>query len=246
MHTLQHQLQKFDPGIVWLDDANHILALNTEASKIFGANAYELIGEEILQLHPESSRAKVEWLLKSSTCPVESPPPMTMMINTPDKVLLVKVSRMVGKNAGAAGTCMILFDLTDITTTAHEVGEGNSQPRPLFKLPVYKHNKVMLVNLDEVAHLKADGHYTSVYTRDEQYLCNLSLSELEVRLNAETFVRVHRSHVINMNFAKYFEKVDEQCTILMETSNEESIPVSRSKVKMLRIILGLAQEPVQK
>lgn len=239
METFQHQLQKFDPGMVWLDSNNQIMAFNYVATQVLGANANDVIGKEILQFHPEKSRSKVKWLLESSTCPAESPPPMTMMINIPDRVLLIKVSKMFGGSEGA-GTCMIFYDLTDITTIPHQKGESQEQPRRLFKLPVYKHNKVMLIDMDEVVHLKADGHYTILYTHNEQYLCNLSMSDLEERMGKENFVRVHRSHIINVSFAKSFEKVDEQCMIIMDTSKEIAIPVSRSNVKMLKALLGLS------
>ncbi|MCP3664815.1 MAG: PAS domain-containing transcriptional regulator [Gammaproteobacteria bacterium] len=238
MKTIQHQLQQFDPGIVWLDGDNQVMALNTIASEIFGTNASELIGQEILQFHPESSRAKVSWLLESASCPMESPPPMTMMINIPDRVLLVKVCKMLSDNT-SAGTCMIFFDLTDVTTTPHQEEEGIAQPRRLYKLPVYKNNKVLLVGLEEVVHLKSEGHYTNVFTKDEQYLCNLSLTNLGERLSTDQFVRTHRSHMINMGFAKYFEKIDDQCYLIMDTEDEVALPVSRSKVKMLRTMLGL-------
>jgi len=163
---------------------------------------------------------------------------MTMMINIPDRVLLVKVSKMFGADA-SAGICMIFFDVTDITTTPNQEGESNNQPRRLFKLPVYKNNKILLVNLNDVAHFKAAGRYTDIFTKDDKYLCNLSLSNLEERLSAQEFVRIHRSHMINMSFAKYFAKVDDQCTIIMDTLDEVALPVSRSKVKMLRMMLGL-------
>ncbi len=238
MNTIQHQLQQFDPGIVWLDGKNQVTAMNAIASEIFGANATELIGQEILQFHPESSRAKVAWLLESASCPVENPPPMTMMINIPDRVLLIKVSKMLCSDTDT-GTCMIFFDLTDVTTTPHQEDEDIDQPRRLFKLPVYKNNKVLLVGLNEVVHLKSEGHYTNVFTVDEEYLCNLSLTNLEERLNNNQFVRIHRSHMINMKFVKYFEKVDDQNKLIMDTVDEVELPVSRSKVKMLRTMLGL-------
>ena len=239
METFQHQLQKFDPGIVWLDERNKITALNYIAIKVLGANADDVIGKEILQFHPEKSRSKVKWLLESSTCPADSPPPMTMMINIPDRVLLIKVSKMYGGSENV-GTCMIFYDLTDVTTTPHQGNERIDQPRLLFKLPVYKHNKVMLIDLDEIVHLKAEGHYTTVYTKNENYLCNHSMSDLQERLGKQKFVRVHRSHMINISFAKSFEKIEDQCSIFMDTPNETEIPVGRSKAKMLKTLLGLA------
>ena len=240
METFQHQLQKFDPGVVWLDQDNHIYALNSVAIEVLGANAEEIIGQEILQFHPEKSRGKVQWLLESTSCPVESPPPMTMMINIPDRVLLIKVSKMLGKkSAENLGTCMVFYDLTDITTTPHQNDRETDKPRLLFKLPVFQQNRVMLVSLDEVVHFKAEGHYTNVYTPSDEYLCNLSLSDLEERLDKDKFVRVHRSHMINMNYAKLFEKSGDHCTIVMDVPGEVIIPISRSKVKMLKTMLGL-------
>lgn len=236
METLEHQLQRFDPGIVWLDANNHIMGMNSVATSILGIDAEAIIGQEILQFHPEKSRSKVKWLLEETACPIESPPPMTMMINIPDRVLLIKVSKVLASKKDV-GTCMVFFDLTEMTTSPHKNEDDADKPRLLFKLPVHKQKKVMLVDLTEVVHFKAEGHYTTVYTKAEDYLCNLSLSELEARLPPEKFVRVHRSHMINLSFAKSFEKEDDQCNIVM--MNDVTIPISRSKVKMLKKMLGL-------
>lgn len=236
METLEHQLQRFDPGIVWLDADNHIMGMNSVAIRVLGVDAEAIIGQEILQFHPEKSRSKVKWVLEEASCPVETPPPMTMMINIPDRVLLIKVSKILTHNK-SVGTCMVFFDLTEMTTTPRTSKADSDKPRLLFKLPVHKQKKVMLVDLTEVVHFKAEGHYTTVYTKAEDYLCNLSLSELESRLPSENFVRVHRSHMINLSFAKSFEKEDDQCNIVM--MNDVTIPISRSKVKMLKTILGM-------
>lgn len=239
MESFQHQLQRFDPGIVWLDSNNRVVALNGVARRIFGPGAGEVIGQEILQLHPEKSRNKVEWVLSSTGCPAESPPPMTMMINIPDRVLLIKVAKMWGED-GAAGTSMVFFDLTEVTTTPRKEEDEKDKPRLLFKLPVYKNNRVVLVDLTDVVHFKSEGHYTNVYTESEQFLCNLSLSDLETRLNPMQYVRVHRSHMINISFACAFEKVDDHCVIVMKTADEVRIPVSRSNMSKLKSMLGLS------
>lgn len=238
LETFQHQLQRFDPGIVWLDANNQIMGLNSVATQIMGADAEAIIGQEILQFHPKKSRSKVQWLLEQAACPAESPPPMTMMINIPDKVLLIKVSKMCG-HGKSVGTCMVFYDLTDLTTTPREGQAESDKPRLLFKLPVHKQNRVELVDLDEVVHFKAEGHYTAVYTKTEEYLCNLSLSELEARLSQEKYVRVHRSHMINLRYSKSFEKTGEQYQIIMAASGDVFVPVSRGKVKVVKTILGL-------
>ncbi len=164
---------------------------------------------------------------------------MTMMINIPDRVLLIKVSKMCGED-GPVGTSMVFFDLTDITTSPRKETGEEGKPRLLFKLPVYKKNRVVLVNLNDVVHFRAEGHYTNVHTENEQFLCNLSLSDLETRLDPMQYVRVHRSHMINIRFACAFEKVDDQCAIIMKSEDETRIPVSRSNAQKLKSMLGLS------
>ncbi|HKK14423.1 MAG TPA: LytTR family transcriptional regulator DNA-binding domain-containing protein [Gammaproteobacteria bacterium] len=239
MESFEHKLQKFDPGVVWLDRTNRVTALNSVAAGVLGVTVGDAVGTEILQLHPEKSRDKVHWLLESAGCPVTSPPPMTMMINVPDRVLLIKVSKMFDGNE-PLGTCMIFFDLTEVTTNPPGPLDDSDRLRQLFKLPVYSRNRVVLLDLTTVSHFKADGHYTTVYTENEHYLCNLSLSDLEERLDGTRFVRVHRSYMINVHYATAFEKLDEQCTVVMSTDPAEHVPVSRSNLQKLKLMFGLA------
>jgi len=239
LETLQHRLQKFNPGIVWLDSGNRVMAMNGVAAEVLAVEYDEVIGEPLLQLHPEKSRDKVEWLLEKSQCPLESPPPMTMMINIPDRLLLIKVSKMIGAG-GMVGTCMVFFDLTDITTIPVESGTGRGDElRRLFKLPVYCDKQVILLDLEDIAFLKADGHYTTVLSRQREYLCNLSLADLEGRLDKDCFIRVHRSYLLNINFAKAFKKVDEQYLIVLNDNDETEIPISRGNAQEVKEILGL-------
>ncbi len=236
--TFQHRLEKFDPGVVWLDRSNRVTALNSIASHILGVKVGQVIGTEVTQLHPEKSRRKVAFLLESSGCPAHSPPPMTMMINVPDRVLLIKVVKMWGSDE-ELGTCMVFYDLTDITTSPHQDSVDPGRLRQLFKLPVYKNSRVILLDLNEVVHFKADGHYTTVFTESHSYLCNLALTDLELRLDPAKFVRVHRSHMVNVLFAAAFDKVDEQYTIVMRSQVEANVPVSRSNVPRLKLMFGL-------
>jgi LytTR family transcriptional regulator, CO-responsive transcriptional regulator RcoM len=236
--SFHHKLQRFDPGMIWLDRDNRVMALNALASHVLGTSVGQVVGREILQLHPEKSRDKIAFLLQSSACPVDSPPPMTMMINIPDRVLLIKVSKMWGVGE-CIGTCMVFYDLTDLTTNPPAQGHNGDQPRQLYKLPVFRSGKVMLLDLDDVVHFKAEGHYTSVFTEDQSYLCNLSLSDLETRLDLVKFVRVHRSYMINVRFAAAFEKVDDQSLLVMRAGDEVRVPVSRSNVAKLKSMFGL-------
>jgi len=241
--TIQHKLQQFDPGIVWLDAKNIIIAMNSVAADTLGDRTGLLVGEEVLKIHPEKSRDKVKFLLEQASCPNVSPPPITMMINIPERVLLIKVSKMCGPEGVQTGTCMVFYDVTDLAAEPADVSAEdaeNAGKLQLFKLPVYKNNQILLVDLERVACIKAEGHYTTLYTGDDHYLCNLSLSDLEGRIRLLHFQRVHRSYMVNMRFAKEFEKVGDQCYLVIDHREGLQVPVSRSNVAMLKKMLGLA------
>ncbi len=241
METIQQALQQFDPGMVWLDNDNRILAMNGIAIETLNARPGELIDEDILAMHPEASREQVKSLLAQSSYTAESPPPVTMMINVPERMLLIKVSKMNGED-GVAGTCMVFYDLTDLTTRPSEATASDAAgvaQRRLYKLPVQKDKRVLLVDLESVCCIKADGRYSTLYTDSEDYFCSLSISELNKRLDARFFFRVHRSHLVNLRFAKSFEKVDDQCFIVMDHKEGIKVPISRNKVTELKEMLGL-------
>ena len=118
--------------------------------------------------------------------------------------------------------------------------DGAKQPTlQLYKLPVYKDKRVLLVDLESVCCIKADGRYSKLFTSDGDYFCNLSISELDKRLDEHKFFRVHRSHIVNLRFAKSFEKSDEQCFIVMDIDDGMKVPVSRNKANSLKQMLGL-------
>lgn len=249
--SFQHRLEQFNPGVVWLDRENRISALNDvalqtlgmSAQQSFGVDENSLIGINVLQLHPEHSREKLRFLLgpeSGAACPAKSPPPMTMMINTPDRILMIKVAKMFG-NGDLMGTCMVFYDITDLTTTP--VAAETSQqagPRRLFKIPVYRRNRIVLVDVASVIRFEGDGHYTNIITHDDSFMSNLSLSDLDARLDPETYMRVHRSHIINLRFAVEIVRGDDSVSIVMDDTRATAVPVSRSRAAHLKQMLGIS------
>src|SRR6266436_5711514 len=118
METLQYKLQKFDPGVVLLSADNRILAMNQIAQRVLSNIRGNPIGRDVLQLHPEKSKEKIQLLLRSGSEAdgghTESPP-MTMMINIPDRVLLIKVTRLFYCSL-RHGRCIMFYALTALTT----------------------------------------------------------------------------------------------------------------------------------
>ena len=80
----------------------------------------------------------------------------------------------------------LLSALPDDTNRQNQAPSSRIQ-----KIPILENKHVVLLDLDNVIHLQADGHYTMVFTHNEKKFCNLSLSDLEHRLDPQHFIRVH-------------------------------------------------------
>ncbi|MEE8444106.1 MAG: MHYT domain-containing protein [Alphaproteobacteria bacterium] len=126
---------------------------------------------------------------------------------------------------------------TSATPDPEPLGEGEN-PR-LLKLPVQKNKTTLFIGLDDVVNIQADAHYTTVFTRTGRYFCPMSLTDLESRLDPTQFLRVHRSHVVNIRHAKSFERQNEHAVILLDGYDDRPVPVSRGRVTQLRHALGI-------
>ncbi|MDJ0944659.1 MAG: MHYT domain-containing protein [Kiloniellales bacterium] len=113
------------------------------------------------------------------------------------------------------------------------------EPERLTRLPVERNKTTLLLDPEQIVSIQAEAHYTRVFDGAETYFCSLSLSDLEARLDPAVFLRVHRSHIINLKHARAFEKHREQAVVRLGGRAGASVPVSRRNVSRLREALGL-------
>jgi hypothetical protein len=250
--AFQHKLEQFNPGMVWLDDEQRITALNDVAMQILGPLVQASMGiapgalvrSNILNVHPPKSREKIEFLLRRNGAHghgMVSPPPVAMMINIPDRLLMIKVSQMMGAT-GAAGACMIFYDLTDATTAPAPAPAAGApeEPRLLSRIPVYRRDRIVLVDVKDIARFESDGHYTNIFTPHDRFMCNLSMAVLEQRLNPANFLRVHRSHIINLDHVVELMRVDDGMMAVMPPGLGQPVPVSKNNLAKLKSRFGLS------
>ena len=107
------------------------------------------------------------------------------------------------------------------------------------KLPIQKNQKTFFVELTDIVSVTADGHYTKVHTSDsEDHFCNYSLSRVEEKLDPGVFLRVHRSHIVNLDHVKSFERHHDKGLVSM-LGDDHVIPVSRTNIEKLQAALGI-------
>jgi DNA-binding LytR/AlgR family response regulator len=54
------------------------------------------------------------------------------------------------------------------------------------------------IKLADIIYTQSLGNYVKVFTLQRTYICSITTSELEKRLPADMFMRIHKSHIISM------------------------------------------------
>lgn len=111
-------------------------------------------------------------------------------------------------------------------------GEALSR-RPLSRLFVRDRDAIRPLPLATVERLEARDDYVAVHVQGRTYLLNLALQKLEERLDPEHFVRVHRSHIVNIDFITAIHAHDAS-RMIVELSDGTKVVASRSGSQRLR------------
>jgi two-component system LytT family response regulator len=80
--------------------------------------------------------------------------------------------------------------------------------RPLTRILAREGEKLVPVFLKDVDRLEAQGEYVALHASARRHLVRLPLGEFERLLDPEQFVRVHRSHIVNLRHIKSIEPHD--------------------------------------
>lgn len=110
---------------------------------------------------------------------------------------------------------------------------------PLARLAIATRTGVVLLGPDEVTHAVFDGQLVTVHTRDRAILADATLQELEQRLSAPHFERVHRRAIVNLLHVERLEPVLSGGYVA-RIAGGRSVDVSRQAARRLRRRLGIA------
>lgn len=81
--------------------------------------------------------------------------------------------------------------------------EIKPEPKHIKRIPVKSARGIALLPVEEISWINAAGHYVKLHTATgETHLVRRQITQLEQRLDPETFVRVHRSSIVNIDHIK--------------------------------------------
>lgn len=105
--------------------------------------------------------------------------------------------------------------------------------RPLTRLFVRQGVRVVPVPLEQVERFQACDDYVVVQAGEREYTLGLPMSQLEQRLDASTFVRVHRSTIVNLNHVVEWQPYDgSRLRVLLRSG--ATLITSRERSRRLR------------
>lgn len=104
---------------------------------------------------------------------------------------------------------------------------------PLRRLFVRDRDRIIPLAVDEITRFEAKDDYVEAHGPGRSYLLRMRLRDLEVRLDPEKFLRVHRSHIVGLDQVKSFQPYDAR-RILLELQDGTRIIASRSGSQIIR------------
>jgi NO-binding membrane sensor protein with MHYT domain len=117
-------------------------------------------------------------------------------------------------------------------------GAGAPPPRVADHLPIERDGATQFVPVDEVVAVQANGHYTYLFNGSAKLFCPLAIGEVESRLNRDRFMRVHRSHIVNVERVIGFRRWGDSETVELAADEHYTVPVSRSRAGWLKSQIG--------
>ena len=118
------------------------------------------------------------------------------------------------------------------------LGASSAQPAPPARLEVRLGNRVAYVRLDDVDWIEAADYYARLHVGAASHLVRETMQELEARLDARRFVRVHRSAIVNVERVRELHAAAGRHEVVLRDGTR--LPLSRSRRDLVARALAAA------
>ncbi|ALU74356.1 LytR/AlgR family response regulator transcription factor [Tenacibaculum finnmarkense] len=120
-----------------------------------------------------------------------------------------------------------------LSVLQESIKQPNLRPK---KISLNTTDKIVVVNLDDIVRCKSDNNYTEFFFIDGQHLLvSKTLKYFADMLKEFNFIRIHQSHLVNIQYIKEFIKSDGGYLVL---KNKITVPVSVRKRNEVITLLG--------
>ncbi|MBO1579710.1 LytTR family transcriptional regulator DNA-binding domain-containing protein [Bacillus sp. XF8] len=110
----------------------------------------------------------------------------------------------------------------------------------LERIPAKVNDKIILLDPTEIHFIETQNGTTHIHVREGDFVCALTLSELEERLKGFGFFRCHRSYLVNLQRVReVITWTRNSFSLILDDERKSSIPLSKGRMDELKDVIGL-------
>ncbi len=126
----------------------------------------------------------------------------------------------------------------DMSGTHSDIRDAAPDLAKPLRIPCEKDGAKVFILAQDIAFVRADGHYTQVYANGERHFCVWPITEATKRLAPTGFVKVHRSYLVNLSKVVGFDREKDKGRCTFDNDSLPPVPVSRSHLREVQAALG--------
>ena len=111
-------------------------------------------------------------------------------------------------------------------------GRNAYTPRIVFK----SRGRILFLPVSDIRWIGAEENYVRICTANETHLLRETMASMEQRLDPKSFLRVHRSAIVNLQYVKEV-RTESQGDFVVQLVNGQKVAMSRSYHSRIRELL---------
>jgi two-component system, LytTR family, response regulator len=117
-----------------------------------------------------------------------------------------------------------------VSTSDPAQNDANKKPekeRYTTRMVFKSRGRILFLSVDDIRWIEAQENYVRICTGKDSHLLRETIGNLESRLDPNSFLRVHRSAIVNLHHVKEVKnEADGDATVVLKSG--EQVPMSRS------------------
>src|SRR5262245_26675410 len=121
---------------------------------------------------------------------------------------------------------------SQLATVSAELRHADEAPASAYltRLSFRDGDGSIVLNVSEIIWIEAEDYYVMIHSTRGRHLVRATLASLQERLDPRTFLRVHRTAIVNLDQVR---SLSDENQLMLVLSNGARVPVSRSRRREL-------------
>ena len=107
------------------------------------------------------------------------------------------------------------------------------QQNCLDRIAIKQGSKIHIVSTEHVYYIESNGDYVLIHTNEGRFIKEKTMKYYETNLDKRSFVRIHRSFIVNVNYIQRIENFEKDSHVVI-LKNDARLKVSAEGYKLLR------------